>query len=100
MKNIYAIHLLFLFVIFLSAPTIVKLIDKNANIGIVYSVPEEEKSENSSSTVSDFVIHTSFSIDFQSDEKQKQESIDYYEFIIKSYDICVLSPPPDNSVLS
>jgi hypothetical protein len=94
MKKVYATYLLFLFVAFLSAPTIIQLIDRDANIGIVYSLAEEEKSENASCSI-EFVIHSIFSLNINTVLEQNKLSTDCYEFIIKSYDLSVLSPPPD-----
>jgi hypothetical protein len=95
MKNLYAIHLLFLFIGFLSTPTLVKLLDKKADIIIVYNLNEEEKSENSNSLNIEFVLDSHFLLDLKGLNKSNSIFVDFYQFSIKSHDLSTPSPPPD-----
>ncbi|MGX1024378.1 hypothetical protein [Flavobacterium sp. CS20] len=95
MKRIYATYLLFLFIAFLATPTVVKLIDENADVSIVYNLAEEERSENPVSSFFDFDINKQ---DFEAlsvHETKDALVFDNYQFAIKSNHIRIPSPPPD-----
>ncbi|RRO16828.1 hypothetical protein [Flavobacteriaceae bacterium 14752] len=95
MKKIYATYLLFLFIAFLATPTVVKILDKNADVSIVYTFAEEEKSETSVSSFLDFVVNSQ---DFEAlSEHETHDALifDVYQFAVKSHHIRIPSPPPD-----
>ena len=95
MKKIYAIHLLILFIVFLATPTVVKMLDKNADVSIVYSLTEEEQSETSSTVNVDFVLNTHDLINHSYLEKKDNSIIDDYKFIVITHYTTIASPPPD-----
>lgn len=95
MKKIYARYLLFLFIAFLATPTLVKMLDKNADVSIVYNFAEEEKSETSVNASVDFVLISHSSLDYSGFDSESHSIVDNYSFIIKSYQISIVSPPPD-----
>ncbi len=95
MKKIYATYLLFLFIAFLTTPTVVKLIDKNADVSIVYNFAEEERSEN---PVNSFLYLTVKTQNFEALSENKTHDalvFDNYQFSVKSYHSRIPSPPPD-----
>lgn len=95
MKKIYATYLLFLFISFLATPTVVKMLDKNADISIVFSFTEEEQSETASHISVDFVLNIhNFINDFYS-EKKENSIIDDYRFVAITHYTTIASPPPD-----
>lgn len=95
MKKTYATYLLFLFIAFLSLPTLVTALDKNADISIVYSLAEEEQSEISVGSFLDFVVN-SHNFEALSEFKIHHVlSFDISQFAIKSHHIRIFSPPPD-----
>ena len=95
MKKIYATYLLFLFIAFLATPTVVKILDKNADVSIVFSFTEEEKSETSSTASVDFVLNTHDIINPTYSEKKDNSIIDNYKFIVITHYTTIASPPPD-----
>lgn len=95
MKKIYATYLLFLFIAFLTTPTIVKSLDKNIDLSIVYNLAEEEQSETSICSFLDFVVNSQ---DFEALSEHETHDVlifDVYQFVIKSHHIRIPSPPPD-----
>ena len=95
MKKIYAIYLLILFIAFLATPTVVKMLDKNADVSIVFSFTEEEKSETSVNTSVDFVLNSHDLIDHGNSEKKENSIIDNYNFVVITHYTTIASPPPD-----
>jgi len=95
MKKVYATYLLFLFITFLATPTLVKMIDNNADVSIVYNFAEEEKSETSTQANVDFVLNSQ---DFFKDSNIEQKDnfiIDNYSFIVITHYTSIVLPPPD-----
>ncbi|MBS3739092.1 hypothetical protein [Mesohalobacter halotolerans] len=95
MKKTYAKYLLFLFIAFLATPTIVKALDKNADISIVYNLAEEEQSETSIGSFLDFVVNSQDFEALSEHETHNALVFDIYQFAIKSHHIRIPSPPPD-----
>jgi hypothetical protein len=95
MKKFYATYLLFLFIAFLATPTVIKMLDKNADVSIVFSFTEEEKSETSSTASVDFVLNTHDLIDHSKSEKKDNSIIDDYRFVVITHYTTIASPPPD-----
>ena len=95
MKKIYATYLLFLFIAFLATPTVVKMLDKNADVSIVFSFTEEEQSETSSLVNVDFLLNTHDIIDHFYLENKDNSIIDGYNFVVITHYTTIASPPPD-----
>lgn len=95
MKKIYAIHLLILFIVFLATPTVVMMVDKNADVSIVFSFTEEEQSETSSTVSVDFVLSPHDLIDYSYSENKDNSIIDDYNFVVITHYTTIASPPPD-----
>ena len=95
MKKIYATYLLFLFISFLATPTVVKMLDKNADVSIVFSFTEEEQSETSSHINVDFVLNTHDFINYFYSENKDNSIIDDYNFVVVTHYTSIASPPPD-----
>ncbi len=86
--------LVFIFVSFLTAPTIVVLIDNHTDISFVFSNTEEEQTKNNIST--EFVFNEAgvnqLSIEFL---RKKTLIIDKERHDLQSLYPEVISPPPD-----
>lgn len=98
MKKVYATYLLFLFIAFLVTPTIVKAIDRNIDISIVYNFAEEEQSETSVASFIDFVVNSQDYEALSDQETHDALTFDVYQFVIKSHYTSIPSPPPDSLV--
>lgn len=89
----FAYILGFIFISFLFAPTVIALVDKNADVSIAYNMDEEE---TSSKNLIDFEFHVN-------ELRGNEESISYLKdhedshyYFEKRYDVSlkILSPPP------
>ncbi|SFW54340.1 hypothetical protein SAMN05660313_02294 [Cellulophaga fucicola] len=93
-KKIISIFFTVLFVAFLSAPTIIKMVNDSIDISVFYSISEEEEGHSAKK----FLTADNFSdIDISFVEKKNKQ-----EYSSKKYPrplINLVSPPPDFYIL-
>lgn len=99
-KSLVSILLTLIFVGFLTAPTIIKLVDDSVDISIFYttSSPEEDKGIEKSNNVE--VLFTSLlmsDLDFYS--KENKDNLGFYFKNYSKPHLNLISPPPDLSIL-
>lgn len=99
-KNIVSILLTFIFVAFLTAPTIISLVDDSVDISIFYtsSSQEEEKGLEKNKEVEILFSDSRMSdLDFSSTESENN-----LRYFFKNYPkphLNLISPPPENHIL-
>jgi len=97
-KKILSCFFLIIFGAFLIAPSVIKVIESNADIAFFFNVAEEEKTDNASNQlkeVKELPYHKSSEMAMASLEQKRSE---YHFYILHNYDmvIDVISPPPEH----
>jgi hypothetical protein len=99
-RNLVSILLTLIFVGFLTAPTIIKLVDDSVDISIFYttSSPEEDKGIEKNNNIEVFFTSLFMSdLDFSS--KENKNNLGFY---FKNYSktlLNLISPPPESIIL-
>jgi hypothetical protein len=99
-KNLVSILLTLIFVGFLTAPTIIKLVDDSVDVSIFYttSSPEEDKGIEKNNNLEVFFTSLLMSdLDFSS--KENKNSLGYYFKNYSKPHLNLISPPPDLNIL-
>lgn len=99
-RNVVSIILTLIFVAFLTAPTIIKLIDNSVDISIFYSssTQEEDKGVEKNNDV-EILFYSFISTDSNSFSTEKENSLEY---CFKNYPkphLNLISPPPELHIL-
>jgi len=93
-RNLVSIFFLFAFMVFLSAPTIIAMVDDSVDISLVFSMAEEEENGHpKSKSVQDIILEKQDHEDFIS-LTEKEIHLSYY---VKNYSkpyLNLISPPP------
>jgi len=99
-KSIISIILTLIFVGFLTAPTIIKLIDNSADISIFYttSSPEEEKGADKKIDVEVF-FNTIYMANLDYTSNKRGNNLDFYFKIYPKPHLNLISPPPELLIL-
>jgi hypothetical protein len=99
-KSIISILLTLIFVGFLTAPTIIKLIDNSADISIFYttSSPEEEKGADKKIDV-EVLFNTIYMANLDFTSIKKGNNSDFYFKNYPNPHLNLISPPPELHIL-
>ncbi len=99
-KNIVSILLTFIFVSFLSAPTIIRLVDETVDISIFYttSSPEEEKGLDKNKEI-EILFSVSMISDLDFSLLKNENNLGYFFKNYTKPHLNLISPPPESHIL-
>lgn len=87
--------ILFLFIVFLSTPTIVSAIDEEVDISCFYNMTEEEENTINFNEIKSFPIVSDYLSDFLQTKTLQKIFRTNDELIESSYCVSILIPPPE-----
>jgi hypothetical protein len=93
-RNLVSIFFLFSFLVFLSAPTVIAMVDDSVDISLFFSLAEEEENGHiKSKNVQDLILENLDFSDFINLKEEKSNLSCYVENYSKPY-LNLISPPP------
>ena len=93
-RNLVSIFFLFAFVVFLSAPTIIAMVNDSVDVSLFFSMAEEEENGHpKSKNVKDIILENQDQEDFISLADEAVHLSYYVENYSKPY-LNLISPPP------
>jgi len=93
-KNISSIFLTLIFVAFIMAPTIIRLIDDSVDISIIYTTSEEEKGGEKIKEIEVLFFELKHSLDEEVLSLNNSTSYYYFKNYLKPH-LNLISPPPE-----
>jgi len=83
--------------VFLATPTLILIIDNNADVSVFYSnaAPEEEEKGQSVSKDKDVVYNTTSKTDALGDSGKNEITLEYYFKNYQKPHLNLISPPPE-----
>jgi len=99
-RNIVSIILTLIFVAFLAAPTIIKLIDNSVDVSIFYSSSSQEEEKGVEKNNDIEILLTSFiSSDLNSFSTENENSLEYCFKTYPKPHLNLIIPPPELHIL-
>ncbi|MDN3665057.1 hypothetical protein ACFFU1_02365 [Algibacter miyuki] len=93
-RNLVSIFFLLNFLVFLSAPTIISMVDDSIDVSLFYSTAEEEEHGNGKSkNVKNFILENTDNEEFLCLKEEKNLLSYYLKDYSKPY-LNLISPPP------
>jgi len=93
-KNISSIFLTLIFVAFMMAPTIIRLIDDSIDISVVYTTSEEEKGGEKIKEIEVLFSEVKHCLDEEMLSLNNSTSYYYFKNYLKPH-LNLISPPPE-----
>ncbi|MCL5127045.1 MULTISPECIES: hypothetical protein [unclassified Algibacter] len=93
-RNLVSIFFLFAFLVFLSAPTVIAIVNDSVDISLFFSMAEEEENGNPKiKNIKDIILENLDNEDFVSLKQEKNHLNFYVKKYSKPY-LNLISPPP------
>lgn len=93
-RNVVSVFFLFAFLVFLSAPTVIAMVNDSADISLFFSMAEEEEhGQGKSKNVQDIILENLDNEDFVNLKEEKIHLSYYVRNYSKPY-LNLISPPP------
>lgn len=97
-RSIVSKFFLLIFLAFLTAPTIITVIDDTYDVSVFYNINEEENNNLNEIKKMEFHLEDDFFLSFFEPIKSNQVS-DFYSNLYTHLKIDNLSPPPEQNIL-